>query len=330
MHKGVTMKGLAFILMAISLIVGLVGCNGSGKVTTQLAIEELPVSDITEISAVVSWLTSEPASSKVIYGLTTTNETFNVTDSRLSSTHSIELKWLQPNTSYCYKVYSQGVHGNEALSDENVFHTKALPPDRGIIIGTVLYGDGTPANHVFMYIFRDEESSCFAFCITDTDGCYIFDNLPFGRYEIYSSGMELGRECDGWYCVEKEVYRPFARPPEIVNLTKSELRIAPTRTHFRAIKIHHLEEYINTNQPEISWQPVPTAAYYKVEIWSSTGHYGEYEREITVFNTSIIWPEPLAKMRYGISVYAYDSHNTYLTDDYDSFWIGPRQGNNRK
>lgn len=291
--------------------------------TTQPVIQQLPVSDITETSAVISWLTDRPTFSKVIYGLTTSNEYFSITDNRLSSTHSFELKWLQPDTLYRYKVYSQDAHGNEATSSENIFRTKALPPDKGIIIGTVLYADGTPANNVFVYIFKDEESCSFAFCTTDKEGHYTFADLPFGHYEVYSSNMQLGLYEP---CVEKDLYRSFIRPPETVNLTKNQLIIAPTRTHFKEIKMHYHKEYFNTNQPEISWDPVPTAAYYKVKIvdgYLNEGDHEDYEKEITVFDTSIVWPEQLTEMHYMVSVYAYDNNDMYLTDAYESFWIGP-------
>jgi len=296
---------------------------------TRPAIQQLSVSDITEISAVISWLTNEPASSKVTYGLTTSSEDFDITDNRLSSTHSIGLRWLQPDTSYRYKVYSQDAQGNEAISNENVFRTEAIPLDRGTIIGTVLYADGTPASKTYMYIFKDEDSLCFAFGITDTDGFYTFNHLPFGRYEIYSSGIVLGMGFEDWWDIDKDTYTSFTRRPEVVNLTKNELRIAPTRTHFRNIIIYCLQEYLNTNQPVISWEPVPTAAYYKVEIYAgyqSERNHEDYEKEITVSDTSIIWPEQLIETDYVISVDAYDENGIYLTDGHDLFWIGHREG----
>jgi len=329
------MKRLVLILLTIPVIVSLVGCGTTTEVetpsqqTSKLVIQELPISDITEISVVVSWLTNEPASSKVSYGLTSSSEDFDITDERLSSTHSIELKWLQPDTSYRYKIYAQDTHGNEAISNENVFRTKAIPLDKGIIIGSVLYDDGTPASKTYIYVFKDEDLLCFAFGITDTDGHYVFKDLPFGRYEIYSSEIELGLGCE-WWEIEKDIYRPFMRSPEVINLTKNELRIASTRTHFREIKMHFLGEYLNTNQPEISWEPVPTASYYKVEIvdgYLNEKKHEDYGKEITVSDTSIIWPEQLIEMNYMISVYAYDENGTYLTDTYELFWIGPKESN---
>ena len=273
------------------------------------AIEQITVSAITEIGAVISWLTDEPASSKVMYGLTTSSTDFSTINNRLSSTHSIELKWLQPDTEYHYKIRSQDAYGNEAITDANKFRTKALPTDKGIMAGTVLYADGTPAYDIFVYLFKGEEATSSTFGITDREGHYTFTNLPPGYYEVYSSSMQLG-EYESRGNVERG-YRVFDKPPVIVNVINNQLTIAPLIPHFKEFKVRYRKEYlpfdypaiIDANQPEFSWDAVPTAAYYKVRIqrniWSAWLDiieitYGEeYDKEITVSNNSIIWPTQL-------------------------------------
>ena len=316
---------LTMTLLVLSLVISVIGCNVQKEVTnTQLAIEELPVSNITEISAVISWVTNSPASSIVFYTVSTGGQEFSITDDRLSPTHSIKLDLLQPDTSYKYRVLSEDTDGNKAISGEKVFRTEALPPNKGIIAGTIVYAEGIPANKVYVYIFKNEEPCSSMFRITDEQGQYTFTDLLFGHYEIYASSTKLGLAGDE-DCVEKELYRPFNRPPVIVELDNNYLAIAPTLTHFRDIELNYLKEYINTNQPDISWKAVPTAAYYKIKIvdgYLNEGEHEDYEREITVTETRIIWPEQLIEMNYMVSVYAYDVNNNYLTDNYELFWIG--------
>lgn len=313
------------LLLGIMLVAGL-ACGGGNSDKTPPVISSISATDITEISTVISWLTNKPASSKIIYSLQTDGDDLSITDDRLSYTHSVELKWLQPDASYIYQIYSQDMDGNEAVSEEKIVHTKAFPEDRAILIGTVLFGDKTPAYNVFVYIFKEEDLCGFDFVTTDEEGLYTFFNLPFGHYEIYSSNMQLGEPHEYSSCVEKDLYRAFIRPPETVNINKNQLIIAPTRTHFKDINIHYQKEYIDTNQPEISWDPVPTAAYYKIILWASywnePGHK-EYREEITVLNTSIVWPTQLVEMWYDVSVYAYADNDIYLADNvFESFRVG--------
>ena len=297
---------------------------------TPPVIEQITISTITEIEAVISWLTDEPASSKVTYGLTSSSVDFSTVDNDLSSTPSIELKWLQPDTEYHYKIYSLDAYGNEAITDANKFRTRALPPDKGIMVGTVLYPDGTPAHGSFVYLFKGEESISFAVGNTDKEGHYTFTNLPLGYYEIYSSFFRFGVPGEG---VEKG-FEVFHRPPQIANVIKNHLTIAPIIPQLKEIKLRYRNEYlnfdltdiINTNQPEFSWDIVPKAAYYKVRI--SDTRFGEEDRyieEITVTNARLIWPTPLVgkKMNYYVWVYAFDASGNYLTHGFNLLWIGP-------
>ena len=317
---------IAVLFLVIVIILGM-----SIFVLNQtLRISDIEISDITEISAIISWNTNELSSSKVIYGVTEGSYEYIVEDGLLTHEHEIKLEWLLPDTKYHYKIISQDAHEKEAITNDNIFNTVTLPADKGIIVGTVIFAEGGLASDIFIYIFKDKDLQSLTYRQTDDNGRYIFTDLSFGEYEIYSSNMHLGLNEPGADIehVYKDLYRSFNSPPEIVAVTSNQLIIAPTRTHFKDIIIHLQEEYANTNQPEISWNPVPTAAYYVVRI--ARGYLNEqggenYERVLTVSGNGVLWPDRLVAMHYVINITAYDNNGIYLTDDYDSFWIGPSQ-----
>ena len=76
----------------------------------------------TGTEAVITWVTNEPSSSKVEYGETKEYGS-TATSANLTTTHSITLSSLEPNTTYYYRVKSKDSAGNEASSTDNTFFT---------------------------------------------------------------------------------------------------------------------------------------------------------------------------------------------------------------
>ncbi|MGC8913436.1 MAG: S8 family serine peptidase [Thermoplasmata archaeon] len=74
------------------------------------------VNEITANSAVITWTTNEPATAKVIYGTSSLDNI--VYNNNTTTTHSIQLYALQPNTTYQFFVESADHAGNIA-SDNN-------------------------------------------------------------------------------------------------------------------------------------------------------------------------------------------------------------------
>jgi hypothetical protein len=94
--------------------------------TTAPTISDVTVSDIGISSALISWKTSEPATSEVDYGITTNYELTNgnaiyVTDHKLN----LNYKLLNPDTLFHFKVKSIDAAGNIANSQDQTFATKA-------------------------------------------------------------------------------------------------------------------------------------------------------------------------------------------------------------
>lgn len=90
--------------------------------TTPPVIKNILALSETETQTVITWTTNEPSSSKVEYG-TTTGYGLTVTSDELTTTHSITLSGLEPNTAYYYQIKSKDKAGNEASSTDNTFYT---------------------------------------------------------------------------------------------------------------------------------------------------------------------------------------------------------------
>lgn len=114
----------------------LVSCNGdlgtsiSGQVadTTPPNIYNISVSNLRTSSVTISWLTSEPATSKINYGYddqygSSTNE-----DLTLKTNHSMQITGLSPGEAYHYQVVGQDSNANQALSGDNTFLTPLVDP----------------------------------------------------------------------------------------------------------------------------------------------------------------------------------------------------------
>ena len=92
-------------------------------------VSNVSVSSVTESTAVVKWVTDEPATSQVEYGAidakgrnhaivetTPLNDEFNIS-------HSVTLTGMEPDTGYYFKVMSKDSDGNEAVLGDKTFTT---------------------------------------------------------------------------------------------------------------------------------------------------------------------------------------------------------------
>lgn len=86
-------------------------------------INSVQTSQITSNSATIVWLTDEPSTSKVMYGISSP-DTSTDTDSTLSTFHQIELKNLAAYKYYKFQVVSADRFGNESSSEIQVFVTQ--------------------------------------------------------------------------------------------------------------------------------------------------------------------------------------------------------------
>ena len=94
------------------------------KDTTPPAISNITVSSITSHSAVISWKTNESSTSLVKYGTSPGNYPYSKEDTSYTTSHTITLTNLQPNTTYYFVVNSTDKANNSAQSTEQSFKTK--------------------------------------------------------------------------------------------------------------------------------------------------------------------------------------------------------------
>ena len=75
----------------------------------------------------ITWSTDEPASSVVVYGTSSSNLDKQKVSSGYTTSHSVTLTGLTPETTYYYRVKSADQSGNQSNSDVYSFTTSAEP-----------------------------------------------------------------------------------------------------------------------------------------------------------------------------------------------------------
>jgi len=96
-------------------------------------INSIYISDITESSATIEWVTNEPATSQVGYGITEDYSSAIAVGKDLTTSHSVRLTGLEADTSYYVEVNSKDASGNEAtLRIFPVATSPALPIGREV------------------------------------------------------------------------------------------------------------------------------------------------------------------------------------------------------
>ncbi len=89
-------------------------------------ISDVAASNITDSSAVITWLTNVPATSRVEYGTTPAYGASSLLYTSPRTSHSVTLTGLQPNTLYYYRVLSTNEFG-EGVSGPHTFVSSGPP-----------------------------------------------------------------------------------------------------------------------------------------------------------------------------------------------------------
>jgi hypothetical protein len=94
---------------------------------TAPVISGVDTSDITSYSAKITWETDENTTSQVEYGVDTLYGNFTVIDINRTISHSVNLNGLEAEQTYHFRVRSEDIGHNEAVSVDYTFYTPACP-----------------------------------------------------------------------------------------------------------------------------------------------------------------------------------------------------------
>jgi len=97
--------------------------------TTAPVISKINIAGYTGETATITWETDEDTMGQVEYGTTDAYGKLAATDGELTTSHSVELTGLQPNTTYHFRVNSTDGSGNEAGSGDQAFTTWVAEKD---------------------------------------------------------------------------------------------------------------------------------------------------------------------------------------------------------
>jgi parallel beta-helix repeat protein len=89
-------------------------------------ISNLKNATVSDISAVITWITDEPSDSLVKFNTSSGSYKYNQSDSSLVTFHRIVLTGMSPNTTYYYVVNSTDINKNSNESAEYTFTTGEL------------------------------------------------------------------------------------------------------------------------------------------------------------------------------------------------------------
>jgi len=123
--------------------------------STPPSIRNVSASSITETGATITWKTDKPTRGKIEYWKTETENPITRLDENLSTSHSVTLPELDPNTTYYFKVTSTDAAGNEA-SDEGNLTTLAEADETPPVISGVSYSNVTESSAIITWTTNED------------------------------------------------------------------------------------------------------------------------------------------------------------------------------
>lgn len=159
-----TIVGL-FILV-FGLAAGLVLLQGRQifrlGASADLTPDNVKVSNASDTTFTVSWVTSKEALGFIKYGKTATNldKVANDANKKPSFTHTIPVSGLTPNTNYFFKINSGGQDfDNNQVPWEGATGATLPTVKTNLISGSILTASGTPVENALVFVAAGEASS---------------------------------------------------------------------------------------------------------------------------------------------------------------------------
>lgn len=149
---------LGLLLLVLGITGGVVLVQSRHLLNLSASPEETPeqvkITDVTDKSFVISWVTDKPTSGFISYG---TSESLGIAvqqkGSQASNVHYSIVENLKPNTLYYFKIGSGKTTytNNGKLYQQKTAPTLSSPPQTDVIFGTIKTQMGTPAQNVVVY-----------------------------------------------------------------------------------------------------------------------------------------------------------------------------------
>ncbi len=163
--------------------------------TTPPVFSNISAGTITTDSVMVTWTTNESSDTQVEYGLTASYGSSSTLNATLGSSHSVPLTSLTPNTLYHYRVKSRDGAGNQAISADQTFTTRAVvatvvDPTLNVVtkdFGSLPVGSSTQP---FMFSINNPNSSFVGVSAVAVTGDFSITT------NYCTSGMQPSTHCD--------------------------------------------------------------------------------------------------------------------------------------
>ena len=269
-----------------------------------------PTSSAADIKATITWITSEPASSFVEFGTTTSYGSMQGTPDFVSN-HSVTLVGLNPTTTYHYRVRSADGAKNEVLSADYTF-TTTLPQEAATgvsITGSTAQKPGADPEEVTIIWTTDKYATSQVFYGTSEN------NLDLSTVEDttlnkthFVSIIHLNPNTKYWYkAYSKDTYNNVVWGELKYFVTAQSGLATPTITTVKATDT-------TLSSTIISWQTT-TVATSVVEIGTTAGVYDKHIEDESLGSTTqhVIRISDLAQ--------GTEYHFRVLGQGVDGFWI---------
>ena len=133
-------------------------------------IGSLAVTAISQTSATITWTTDEPASSQVLYGLSSSLGLSTSLNASLTLSHSVTLSGLTANTTYHYRARSTDGSNNTDESSTLTFTTAQIPDGNAPSITAVATSNITNNSATITWTTNEPASSLIQYSLVATLG----------------------------------------------------------------------------------------------------------------------------------------------------------------
>jgi hypothetical protein len=142
------------------------------KDTTPPILSGITVNEISENTAIVTWVTDEPADTQVEFGETQLYSGNAIFNGELSTVHRVALTNLASETMYHFRVSSRDAAGNPATSGDNTFTTSSAPDTASPLISNIALNGITATSATVTWVTSEPADAQVGFGMTP-----LYENL---------------------------------------------------------------------------------------------------------------------------------------------------------